>query len=117
MDSDAIWIEFMEIGAKMGCHQRADRSFYFKNYQFPLCARCTGIMAGTIFTYLYGRKLRIPIWLCCLFIAVMSVDGMIQYLKVMESTNIRRLFTGIMAGIGATYLRLEILKNCMNKIK
>ena len=29
-----------------GCHCRPDRSFYWKGKKFPLCARCTGELAG-----------------------------------------------------------------------
>ncbi|PQL91928.1 DUF2085 domain-containing protein [Apibacter adventoris] len=25
------------------CHQKPERSFFWKRKQFPLCARCTGI--------------------------------------------------------------------------
>ena len=45
-----IWIKLMKMGAKLGCHQMPERSFFYKGYQFPVCARCTGLMAG----YLLG---------------------------------------------------------------
>ena len=28
------------------CHQRADRSFFVRGRQMPVCARCTGLYAG-----------------------------------------------------------------------
>ena len=38
------WLTWMKIGAKLGCHQRSDRSFFYHGYQFPICARCTGVL-------------------------------------------------------------------------
>ena len=31
-----------------GCHARPDRSFYWNGKPFPICARCTGELAGMI---------------------------------------------------------------------
>ena len=41
---------FMHIGKYSGCHQMPERSFFINGMQFPLCARCTGILVG----YLVG---------------------------------------------------------------
>lgn len=41
-----IWLKLMKMGARLGCHQRPDRSFFYKGYQFPVCARCTGLFVG-----------------------------------------------------------------------
>ena len=44
---DKIWIKSMEWCSKYwGCHQMPERSFFFKGYQFPVCARCTGMIVG-----------------------------------------------------------------------
>jgi uncharacterized membrane protein len=37
-------------------------------------------------------------WLLVLFGAIMLIDWLIQYIKIRESTNIRRLITGIFGG-------------------
>ena len=31
-----------------GCHCRSDRSFFWKGKQLPICARCTGELAGIL---------------------------------------------------------------------
>ena len=31
-----------------GCHCRADRSFFWKGKQLPICARCTGELVGMV---------------------------------------------------------------------
>lgn len=88
------------------CHRRPDRSFHCCNgKQFPLCARCTGILAG----YFLGLLLAImtgPIFVIYAFLLLIPtlIDGFIQLLTNYESTNLRRLVTGISAGIGIVYI-------------
>ena len=47
----------MKLGKSSGCHQRADRSFFWHGYQFPICARCTGVVSG----YFWGGLLYLKI--------------------------------------------------------
>lgn len=98
--ADSFWIKLMTIGAKADCHQRADRSFFYKKYQFPICARCTGLIIGYIAAIasipFYLVDFRIGV-LCC---SIMFLDWFIQFLKILESTNIRRLITGVVGGFG-----------------
>lgn len=45
-------LEFIRIlGNNSGCHQLAERSFFYKGYQFPVCARCTGVTIGQFLYY------------------------------------------------------------------
>ena len=37
-----------------GCHCRPDRSFFYKGKQFPVCARCTGELAGILAALIIG---------------------------------------------------------------
>lgn len=91
------------------CHQKPERSFYFKGKKFPLCARCTGILIGyfigILMAYIIGYSNYL--WLS-LFITPMVVDGSIQFLSKIESNNFRRLITGILGGIGIIYLFINI---------
>ena len=49
-----IWRRTMYFFHKYwGCHQMATRSFFFKGFQFPLCARCTGILVGAAMQVVY----------------------------------------------------------------
>ena len=91
----------------LGCHQRKDRSFFIRGHQFPLCARCTGVLIGqiaTTITLIVGIRLAlvIAIPLCISFSLVTFIDWYIQHRWNTESTNARRLFTGIMGGVGLT---------------
>lgn len=95
-----IWIKAMKIGATIGCHQRADRSFFWKGHQFPICARCTGVFIGYILALtainFFLPDLHLGIIFCC----IMFVDWLVQFIKIKESNNVRRLITGILGGFG-----------------
>jgi len=88
----------MKAGSLYGCHQLASRSFFIQNRQLPLCARCSGVIIGSLFAYAMFFFWTPPLWLCILGSAVMFVDWLIQYLKVKESTNLRRVVTGLLGG-------------------
>ena len=95
-----IWAFFMRLGNRCGCHQREDRSFFIHNFQFPICSRCTGILLGQIIAIiLYILKIQIPTYIGIIFLLIMFLDWYIQYKKIKESTNLRRLLTGTLAGI------------------
>jgi len=48
---------------------------------------------------LFLLKIKIPLIICAIFLLIMFIDWFIQYKKILESTNIRRLITGNLAGI------------------
>ena len=102
-NSEKRWLKLMKIGRGMGCHQKHCRSFFYKGYQFPLCARCTGIVIGEIIiapiVLIFGFN-HIILNLVLLFL--MALDGILQYYHILESNNIRRLVTGLGAGFALT---------------
>lgn len=100
----------MKVGAKMGCHQRADRSFFIGKYQFPLCARCTGIVISSLVALLLNRKIRMNNKVSVMVTLPMIIDGGTQYLNIQESTNRRRLITGLLGGFGITTIGLNFLR-------
>lgn len=91
------------------CHRLPERSFYCRGKQFPLCARCTGIMCGYIIGLLilmtYGR---LSLLLSFALIIPMVVDGTGQLFYKWESNNFRRLITGIMGGISIDFILINI---------
>lgn len=108
---DRIWLKLMHFGEKLGCHQMESRSFSYKGYQFPVCARCTGVILGqfsAMISLLFG--LRLPIYAALIFIAVMGLDWGIQYLKIRESSNIRRLISGLLCGFGLTFIYFYVIR-------
>lgn len=106
-----IWVKLMDWCSKYwGCHQLPERSFFFNGYQFPVCARCTGIILGYIIAFiLFLFNIRITPILCVVFIIVMAIDGLLQYLTPYTSNNIKRLFTGILSGIGFIWLLINLI--------
>lgn len=105
-----IWAFLMRCGNGAGCHQREDRSFHWKGWQFPICSRCTGILTGQLIgIMIYLFRIRIPIYVSILFLLIMFLDWYIQYKKIRESTNLRRFVTGNLAGIAQVSIVLEIV--------
>jgi Predicted membrane protein len=103
-----IWLIFMKLGA-LTCHQMYERSFNYKGYQFPVCARCTGIFVGNIIgVFLYIINIKISIIAGLTLILIMAIDGLIQLFKIKASTNKRRFITGILAGIGYICILVNI---------
>lgn len=107
---DRVWIKLMKICSNT-CHQRSDRSFFFKNYQFPLCARCSGMVLGYIFSIavIIGSG-SISVIVSFIFMGIMFLDWFIQFKKLKESTNTRRLITGIIGGYGVIGILFNIIK-------
>lgn len=113
-----LWAFFMRLGNRCGCHQRGDRSFFIGKWQFPVCSRCTGILLGQIICiilYIFG--IRIPIYICIAFLLIMFLDWYMQYKKIKESTNTRRLITGTLAGIAQVAIIANIIIFIMNIFK
>lgn len=97
---------FKTVGA-MGCHQLPERSFFIRGRQFPMCARCTGVWAGYLLGICLYAFYKIPIWLDFLFCELMFADWLIQYIDLRQSTNIRRLITGLLCGAGLIQLEIR----------
>ena len=83
-----------------GCHQRPDRSFFFRGRQFPLCARCTGELAGILCCIPVCFFWRLPARYAALLLIPMVADGVVQRFTSYESTNPRRAVTGFLFGWG-----------------
>lgn len=82
------------------CHRIPERSFFYRGKQFPICARCTGILIGYflgIIYIMYTKKIH-PLGEFLLMIPLV-IDGIGQLRGYWISNNSRRLVTGVMAGI------------------
>lgn len=106
----------VKIGEQSGCHRMPERSFFYKGKQFPVCARCTGGFAG----YLAGGALyffyELNIEILIAFCAIMFLDWFLQYTKVKESSNVRRLITGFFCGIGLVQIYFKLLAKMLELI-
>jgi uncharacterized membrane protein len=103
------WKRLMILGSKSGCHQKAERSFFIRGYQFPVCARCSGVILGylsAIPAYLLtGFHLFISLAGC---LAIFG-DWLLQQKGIRESNNYRRVVTGFLGGFGVMSLQLHII--------
>lgn len=97
--NDNTWFKLMEFAERRwGCHQIAERSFFFSGYQFPICVRCTGVLLGYIISiFLFSH---ISFIFCIGLSSIMLLDWIIQFLNILQSVNSRRFITGICGGIG-----------------
>lgn len=113
-----VWLQLMNFGRRLGCHQRPDRSFFIRGYQFPVCARCTGVILGELITIiLLVIGIKISIIASIILLLIMGFDWFIQYIKLCYSTNFRRLITGLSGGIGLTYIYYYALINLIKFIQ
>ena len=87
------------------CHQKPERSFFIKNYQFPFCARCTGIIIGVIIAVIFSQVILINnFYLMIILWIPMITDGMVQKHSHYLSNNKKRVITGILFGFGYMYI-------------
>lgn len=110
-----LWLQILMgiriIGNHSGCHQMPERSFFYKGCQFPVCARCTGVFIGqTCALAALIAKARVTLPCCVGMLSVMGTDWLLQYTGILESTNRRRLITGILGGFSVIYLYYHFLK-------
>lgn len=88
-----------------GCHCRPDRSFRFRDgTPFPICARCTGELAGILAAAVTYWLIRPPAAVAAALLLPMLADGFAQLCTSYESGNYRRLVTGALFGYGLTVL-------------
>ena len=119
---DRRWIFWMEFCGKYArCHQMPERSFFLGSYQFPLCARCTGIMLGRILAVLLFPFVLIPMKISLtvlpLLLLPLAIDGLTQRFTKYRSNNLKRVITGILWGFstftfiftGIVYLAVKFL--------
>lgn len=98
-----------------GCHQMPERSFFIHGYQFPLCARCTGIMVGYLLSLLLCvLQIVFPFWLSILMLIPLIADGLFQLAFCIMSNNIRRLITGLLFGSGIICITVNIVSYLMS---
>lgn len=87
------------------CHRLPERSFFFRGKQFPICARCTGILVGYFVGLIYFLLVgRISLVGSLLLLVPLVIDGVGQYLNKWISTNRRRFITGILAGVATDFI-------------
>ncbi|MBZ9570105.1 DUF2085 domain-containing protein [Methanobrevibacter sp. TMH8] len=96
------------------CHRIPNRTFQYRGYYFPVCARCTGFYISMVIYTLIVMFLAIEydanmVILAIIFFIPSTLDGLSQLLGFRESNNILRLLTGLSGGMGLMII-LKTLK-------
>ena len=100
----------------VNCHQLSHRSYEYNNNQMPFCARDVGIFAGLALGFIgsLGRRVELTLPIVILCLLPIGLDGTIQLVTDYESTNPKRVITGLIAGI-ATGIALKIIADSLDK--
>lgn len=106
-----------DLGDHSGCHQMPERSFFWKGRQFPVCARCTGVVIGQFFALILGFFKNVPTAFSIICLSIMGFDWGIQEFNIKESNNIRRLITGFLGGFGLFSIYINAFKKILSLIK
>jgi len=115
--ADYVWTRSMELCAKYcSCHQKPERSFFIRGYQFPLCARCTGIAIGH-FASLLVSPFHTFNYIISILLFPLAIDGTVQYFTSYTSNNLKRVITGILYGFAFTSVTLRIFKTILHAQK
>ena len=109
-----------EFGKIPLCNGKSNRAPQINNFCFPLCWRCMSIIVSVVICCLcnliklisYDRIsiLKLTVIGGSLLIPI-TFDGLLQYKFMKESTNIKRVITGAMGGLG-----FWIIANALNSI-
>lgn len=89
------------------CHQRPERSFHLAGIQLPVCARCFGLyLSGAVgLTLATRRRRQISTRGARLFLALaalpIAATVALEWLGVLQTSNIQRLITGLPLGFAA----------------
>ncbi|MFH1149051.1 MAG: DUF2085 domain-containing protein [Actinomycetota bacterium] len=112
LEDIATW--FMDQVGYAICHQLPSRSLAYGGRRLPVCARDTGLFLGFAACFLLLlvvyrlERTRYPSWpkviALALFVLPMAVDVATSYGGLRQTTNIIRLTTGALAGVGAAAL-------------
>ncbi|AZU63880.1 DUF2085 domain-containing protein [Neobacillus mesonae] len=105
--------EILHFFGRAICHQIEERSLLASGETLSVCARDTGIYFGIFSSLFYlhmtKRKTNITIptirtsFFLLLLMAPMIMDGLGSYIHIFESSNVRRLVTGICFGLVLPY--------------
>lgn len=117
MQNHKNWMRLMLFGEKLGCHQKPERSFFIRGYQLPICARCSGVFIGYLIALPLYLRLSFSFIVALAGCGVMLLDWGIQAMMHKESTNIRRLITGIFGGYGIMSIQIKLVDIILRSIR
>ena len=108
--------KFIYYVGDLNCHQLSQRSYSYNDNQMSFCARDTGIFLGLVLGFMYASRKKIILTLPLVIATLLPIglDGTIQLLTDYESTNPKRLRTGLIAGV-VTGIAIKIIADSLDK--
>lgn len=95
--------------AHLGCHGIPSRCFRFRGKPLPICARCVGVAVGEVLSVAYISLFGFPPLLAAIALCVpATIDWSLQEFLAVTSNNARRLFTGLLCGLGYGSLLIRL---------
>lgn len=100
------------------CNGIVKRAPHIFGFCFPLCYRCTFLFIFFFITLFvcYRRKIKINLYIACLCLFPMIIDGGIQTFFGIMSHNLRRMITGGLFGFGlgviVTHIYMYLDQRC-----
>jgi len=92
------------LAVALGCHGNPDRCLRVGGRRMPICARCTGFVAGNLLGLAVLLAFGPAPWSWALaglaLLVPVGLDGALQAAGRWTSTNPRRLATGLLGGAG-----------------
>ncbi len=108
--------KFIYYVGDLNCHQLSQRSYSYNDNQMSFCVRDTGIFLGLVLGFMYASRKKIVLTLPLVIATLLPIglDGTIQLLTDYESTNPKRLITGLIAGV-VTGIAIKIIADSLDK--
>ena len=98
------------------CHGIPERCLSLWNTPMPICARCTAIYAGLVFSFAVFQLLppmreSVARFILCAAALPMALDGVTQLVHLRVSSNPLRIETGLLVGIAFGLWALSAVEN------
>ncbi|TCS95769.1 DUF2085 domain-containing protein [Hazenella coriacea] len=91
------------------CHRKPNRCLHMKGKPLPICARCMSMLLGYLWIpILFLVPIELPWWVGVPLQLPMLIDGFTQLFKWRESTNLLRVITGSLSGLGLSIIIVDL---------
>ena len=98
---EIVAIRLKQLGKAPICNLQKHRAPQFYGLCFPLCWRCSSIIMGALLSkHFLVSRFSIDFTIAVFLILPTALDGFLQYHCKKESTNSKRILTGLLAGCG-----------------
>ena len=111
------------FGMRPLCHQLPERTFFVWGYKMALCSRCFSIYVSFLFFsflfFIFRKRFKGFYWKTAVFLFIpMALDGTTQLVGLRESTQLLRVLTGSLFGLGFALIICPLLFDlCLDDYK